>query len=198
MAALVKSKEGDPDQLPLDIFPLTKAKVSVSSWIVVFFINGVTQINRLVDNVMPDVLIIFVTTWISCYCLMAVLRAYARDRQALENQIEAFSIREAQCSWTRDRETVENTVLQWFDDVETCNQHIRQKVRKQVLLALGPESHYSTKLLLPMVLLFGFNEIDYIVGGYYAINAHAKIMAFFSMSAVVLSLVPSAYRLPLA
>ncbi|CAK9008858.1 E3 ubiquitin-protein ligase ZNRF3 [Durusdinium trenchii] len=195
MAALVTSKK-EEGSLPVDIIPLTLAHVSVSGWMVAFIVVGTTQINRVIGNPLPDAAIIFISCWTSTYFLTAVLRQYSRDRHALEKQLQAFSIHEAECSLNRDRECVENSVLQWFEDVDSCNQHVRQAVRQQVLSALGPASHYSTRLLVPMVLFFAFNEADYIVGGYYMDNALRKIAAFFGMSAIILSLIPVVYHLP--
>lgn len=197
MAALVTSKK-EEGSLPVDIIPLTLAHVSVSGWMVAFIVVGTTQINRVIGNPLPDAAIIFISCWTSTYFLTAVLRQYSRDRHALEKQLQAFSIHEAECSLNRDRECVENSVLQWFEDVDSCNQHVRQAVRQQVLSALGPASHYSTRLLVPMVLFFAFNEADYIVGGYYMDNALRKIAAFFGMSAIILSLIPVVYHLSLA
>eukprot|EP00438_Fugacium_kawagutii_P004008 Skav228104 [mRNA] locus=scaffold4074:132642:134009:+ [translate_table: standard] len=194
LAALVKSRHMETEKLPLEILPLQLAKLSFFTWVTVFLIYAVNQINRVLGQPLPDLYILGGAVLLGGFVLIRTLRLYARDRKAMHHQMETFSVQEAQCSDERDRRWVERSMLRWFADLELCNLHIRQAVREQAEKGLGPVGHISTRLVLPVFLVNLFNELDYMAGGYYEWGYRVPIAAA-GFAAFILGLLPFAYRL---
>lgn len=158
LAALVKSKS-HLGTLPLRIMPLQLAKVSLVSWLCAFLIFTVYQFNKVVGKPLPEMAILAASLLVGGYCWSAALRQYARDRKAMHQQIGSFSVQSAKCSDPRDRTWVERTMLRWFADLESCNQHIRRGLEEQISDALGPETHFPTSLAMPIFLVTVFSGL---------------------------------------
>jgi len=200
IAALVKCQSGDDNQdqkLPLDFLPLPLAKVSCSAWMVFAFLYLLIQFWRLLDvnTTLIDLGITAFVSLISTYVLVATLRVYARDRAKLSEQLLDFSIENADCSRDEDRIRVQRTMLGWFKTLEQCNMHVRRKVHDQVVYTLGPQSHYPTRLLIPLVWIDMLNEMDYLAAGYYKTNTDFKMTTWAGWSGFMLTLIPLSYRL---
>ena len=196
LAALVKSKLLQDSQVSgsLKILPLKLAKVSFFTWVTVFLVYATNQFNRILGRPLPDLYILGAALWICTFVLTRALRQYAHDRKALHHQMETFSVQDSQCSDDRDRRWVERSMLRWFEDLERCNQHIRQVVRDQVEEGLGPERHIPTHLVMPVFLVNLFNEADYFAGGYHDHNFRIPLAAL-GFAAFALVLLPLSYRL---
>lgn len=136
LAALVKSKS-HLSTLPLRIMPLQLAKVSLVSWLCAFLIFTVYQFNKVVGKPLPEMAILAASLLVGGYCWSAALRQYARDRKAMHQQIGSFSVQSAKCSDPRDRTWVERTMLRWFADLESCNQHIREGWKSRLVMLWG-------------------------------------------------------------
>lgn len=196
LAALVKSKS-HLGTLPLRIMPLQLAKVSLVSWLCAFLIFTVYQFNKVVGKPLPEMAILAASLLVGGYCWSAALRQYARDRKAMHQQIGSFSVQSAKCSDPRDRTWVERTMLRWFADLESCNQHIRRGLEEQISDALGPETHFPTSLAMPIFLVNVFSEADYVAAGYYDIHTFRRTMGAIGQASGALALLPASYRLSL-
>eukprot|EP00435_Cladocopium_sp_Y103_P020350 s555_g4.t5 len=171
ISALVKATLTDDlkSDLPLQFIPLELAKLSFYLWLTCFLVLLAVQINTVFNKPVPDSYFIAAVCVCAAYLQIAAFRQYARDRRFLAQQLQSFSVQHAMCSDLQDRSTIEATILSWFDttDIEVCNRQIRQMVSEKVLGSLGPAQHYSTKLLLPVLLLHLFNNADYASGTWF-------------------------------
>eukprot|EP00435_Cladocopium_sp_Y103_P017076 s1122_g4.t1 len=202
LAALVKSKS-HLGTLPLRIMPLQLAKVSLVSWVCAFLVFTLYQFNKVVGKPIPELAILAAALLVGGYGWGAALRQYARDRKAMGEQIGSFSVQSAKCSDPRDRTWVERTMLRWFADLESCNQHIRRGLEEQISDALGPETHFPTSLAMPIFLVnLGaranvFSELDYVAAGYYDLHTFRRTMGAIGQASGALALLPASYRLSL-
>ena len=144
------------------------------------------------------------------YLQMSAFRRYAHDRRALLQQLRSFSVRHARCSDPEDRKTIEQTILTWFDtdDLEVCNQKIREMIGGKVL-ALGPAQHYPTAMLWPILLLHLFNNAaawnsglscvcikDYAAGTWYEEDTLWKVLGpLLGFGIWLMLMVPLSFRL---
>lgn len=171
ISALVKATLTDDlkTELPLQFIPLQLAKLSFYLWLTCFLVLLAVQINTVFNKPVPDSYFIAAACVCAAYLQIAAFRQYARDRRFLAQQLQSFSVQHALCSDLQDRSTIEATILNWFDttEIEVCNRQIRQMVSEKVLGSLGPAQHYSTKLLLPVLLLHLFNNADYASGTWF-------------------------------
>lgn len=172
ISALVKTtltEERFRSELPLQFIPLQLAKLSFYLWVTFFVVFLAVQINTVCNKPVPDSYFITAVCVTAQYLQIAAFRQYARDRRALAQQLQSFSLQQAMCSDQQDRSRIEATILDWFDtnEIEVCNRQIRQMVSGKVLGSLGPAEHYSTKLLLPVLLLHLFNNADYASGTWF-------------------------------
>eukprot|EP00439_Symbiodinium_sp_Y106_P072143 s901_g13.t1 len=170
VAALVRASNGINGQiegaLPLEFFPLQLASVSCMAWLLQFIAFLAIDIYRMFNpNDLAAAGVTVFLVMLASMILMRSLTAYARARVALADQLQNFSIQEAQCARLEDRTKVQERVLKWFESLDSCNQHIREKVKDQVLAVLGPSQHYPTRMILPVMLINIFDEADYISSG---------------------------------
>ncbi|CAK9044362.1 unnamed protein product [Durusdinium trenchii] len=191
LAALVKSKS--PSSLPLKIFPLQLAKMSLYTWSMGFMVYATNQFNRIAGRPIPDILILALALIIGGYLLCMAFRRYALDRKAMNQQIQSFSVEDAKCSDPSDRQWVETSMLRWFADLQLCNQHIREGLREQIRHVLGPEDHFPTTLAFPILLINLYNDGDYFAGGYFD-GSPRRIFAAVGFTAFLFTFIPLLYK----
>lgn len=86
------------------------------------------QVNTIANKPLPDIYFISISNWLAIpfsfaprgvllavYLQMSAFRRYAHDQRTLQQQLRSFSVRDAHCSDSEDRKTIEQTILTWFD-----------------------------------------------------------------------------------
>ncbi|OLP93290.1 hypothetical protein AK812_SmicGene24831 [Symbiodinium microadriaticum] len=179
VAALVRASNGVNGQiegaLPLDFFPLQLASVSCMAWLLQFIAFLAIDIYRMFNP--NDIAAASVTIFLVILASMILMRSLTATR---------FPV---------IRMTDPERVLKWFENLDTCNQHIREKVKDQVLAVLGPSQHYPTRMILPVMLINIFDEADYISSG---LHVHQGANGWFSSMCwccFVGTAVPVCYRI---
>lgn len=73
---------------------------------------------------------------------MHSMRAHARERLSLEEQLDGFSVHSAECWDLRDRDTLQQTITTWFGSVDAFDMYVRHDVKAHVRQAIGPAFHF--------------------------------------------------------
>jgi len=166
VSAMVKTSEHHAE-LPIEFVSLQLATLSFYLWATGFFVLAAVQVNTVVSKPLADVYFIGITVLIAAYFQMAAFRRYAFDRRSLEQQLRTFAVQQAECSDPKDRAMIEETIHSWFGDVEVCNRQIRETIGDKVMAFLGPARHYPTRMLVPILLIHVFTNVDYMAGSWY-------------------------------
>eukprot|EP00930_Biecheleria_cincta_P029238 TRINITY_DN20354_c0_g1_i1.p1 TRINITY_DN20354_c0_g1~~TRINITY_DN20354_c0_g1_i1.p1 ORF type:complete len:404 (+),score=36.98 TRINITY_DN20354_c0_g1_i1:285-1496(+) len=185
-----------PVVVPLEFVPLTLAKTALVSWSIMFAVTCLHDVSVALSE--PGIaketnafIVIAAVLIVSISPAAGALRRFCRERKNLSAQLENFRVEDADCTEEADRAIIMATVSNWYQNADDFNQCVRTVVRESIAQSIGEGNKYPWKLLVGIVLVRGFNELDNASRGLWADyevpNALAAL-AFFPFSCSIMLL----------
>lgn len=107
-----------------------------------------------------EIYLVFIPMATTGVLAMFPLRSYMRDRLSMDAELETFTVTNAECAQSKDRELVLETIKSWYGDSHAFNQFVRHSIRPLVLSHIACEVDIPVSWLVQVSLPVLFTTLD--------------------------------------